>query len=301
MNNNIFSYTAGYVDGDGCFYIGKCINNKSGKIKYQSSLIISSTNDKVLKFFHKTHGGTTSLSDTRSKFQGQKPQYHFTVRSNKAKKLTELIIPYLVEKQEQAKIFCKFINTSNIEEKESLIFLMKDLKHNRDLINKNDKEIIMNNIEKIIPNEADFAYLAGFIDAECCLTISKYKPKDRPNFTYKICLSLNNSKLPVFKWLIDRFDGHINFIDRNTSNKKHRNQFAWRLTAKSLFKILPNIYPYLKYKKPVCKELIKFYETTLINGGARHTDEFRASYAEVLKIRDDIVHKIHILNQKGIV
>ena len=45
---------------------------------------------------------------------------------------------------------------------------------------------------------------------------------------------------------------------------------------------------------------MKFYQTTLKNGGARHTEEFRTSYAKIIEEREKIIHKVHQLNKKGI-
>jgi hypothetical protein len=83
--------------------------------------------------------------------------------------------------------------------------------------------------------------------------------------------------------------------------KARKNQLVWRLTGRSLSQVLDKIYPFLKHKKPVCKQLMKFYSTTLPNGGARHTEIFRSQYIKVLKIRESIVAKVHKLNLKGIV
>ena len=151
-----------------------------------------------------------------------------------------------------------------------------------------------------IATEIDYAYLAGLIDAECCLSIHHYKPKNKPNVVYKIHLSLNNTKRPIFQWLAERFGGNFQFIDRESKNPNHSDQLKWSLSGKALSKILPNIVKYLEYKKPVCEELIKFYATTLSNGGARHTEEFRESYSKIIEKRERIVHKVHQLNKKGI-
>ena len=99
---------------------------------------------------------------------------------------------------------------------------------------------------------------------------------------------------------MQKFGGQLHFVDRMSKNDNHLNQLQWTLSGKALSKILPSINQYLRYKKPVCEELMKFYATTLKNGGARHTDTFRDSYAEILKIREQIVHEVHRLNKKGI-
>lgn len=300
MKKNIkqtdFSYLAGYIDGDGCFFVSKVTNKNRTSYKFPQSIVISSVNKEVLIWCKQLHGGSISTKYDTPK--GQKPLHHYSLRKLKAVPLARNIYPYLVEKREEAHIFIDFATSKNVEEKFNLISKMHILKDDTNLVSKTNKEQFEQFKNTITPTIEDFAYLAGFIDAECCLNISKYKPKSGPNFTYKIMLQCNNTKTPVFKWLLQRFGGHINFIDRQ--KYKFKDQLCWRLSGNALSKILDKIYPFLKHKKPVCEQLMKFYETTLLNGGARHTEIFRSQYAEVLKTREEIVAKVHKLNSKGI-
>lgn len=300
MNKNTkqtnLSYLAGYIDGDGCFFISKVANKNRTSHKFPQAIIITSVNKEVLIWAKQLYGG--SIATQYNVYNGHKPLHHYSLRKLRAIPLTNEIRPYLVEKMSEAEIFISFSTSKSIKSKEELISRMKILKDTFNLASNQHRaefEPFKNTIE---PTELDFAYLAGFIDAECCLCISRYFPKDKPNCTYKILLQCNNTKSPVFKWLLQRFGGHINFIDRQKYG--NRNQLCWRLSGKALSKILNKIYPFLKYKKPVCEQLIKFYSTTILNGGARHTEVFRSQYSEILKVREEIVAKVHELNSKGI-
>lgn len=296
--NTIFAYTAGYIDGDGCFYIGKYTVKKTAKTKYQAAIIISSTNPIVLQFFVSIYGGTCFLADRRIKFPTQKNQYQFCVKGNKSIELINKISPYLIEKHEEAKNFVQFV-THDIDQKEICITRHKQIK-DMNLIYKSQRDYLIKYRSTVIPNEIDYAYLAGFIDAECCLSIQCYKPKNKPNSVFKIYLICNNTKEPVFQYLMERFGGHIGFVDRRSKNEKHRDQFMWRISGNALSKILPKILPYLKYKKPVCEQLVEFYKLTLPNGGDRQSISFKQRYASILQSKIDIVNKIHSLNLKGI-
>jgi hypothetical protein len=297
--NTDLAYVAGYIDGDGCFYIGKTTVKKTGQTKYQAMLIISSTNKLILDDFASKYGGSVRLSDNRLKYQGQKPQYQFTIKGHKALNLSKKINPYLIEKKEESENFSEFINYRL--EKYDCIEWAKRLKclHMVTILCKKQLTDWGNKFPQPI-NEVDYAYLAGFIDAECCLSVHHYKPKNKPNVVYKIHLSCNNTKRPIFQWLMERFGGNLQFVDRESKNPIHRNQLKWSLSGNALSKILPYIVKYLVYKKPVCEELIKFYATTLKNGGARHTEKFRESYAKVIEDRERIIHEVHRLNKKGI-
>jgi len=293
-----YAYIAGYIDGDGCFDIGKQYVKNRLSPRYPAGIIVSSTNDKIINWFNNTFGG--SVRSYKKRTSNQKPMYYFILRKNKSMYLIPKILPFLVEKREEACLFLEFCKQTNPMNKEHLINKLKITKSVGNLVTKYHKEEFERLKSTINPTIYDFAYLAGFIDAECSLNIQKYKPKNKPNYVYKILLQCNNTKAPAFKWLIERFGGQIHFIDRRNHGKARKNQLTWRLSGKALSHILPNIYQFLRYKKPVCKQLIKFYETTLKNGGARHTDQFRSEYDRTIKIREEIVTKVHQLNSKGI-
>lgn len=292
-----FAYIAGYIDGDGCFYIGKYKPKNRLKHKYIVSIVISSVNKHVLESFKKKFGGSVTL--VKQEHDNCKALYHFSIAKRNTLKLARSIEPYLIEKKEECLTAIQFASSNdigNIEECLNKMAIIKDVSNLVSKYHKKEFEAVRNTVN---PSEVDFAYLAGFIDAECCLGIQKYRIKNKPNFIYKIQLQCNNTKSPIFKWLLERFGGQIHFVNR-AKYERYRNQLVWRLTGKALSQILDKIYPFLKHKKPVCGELMKFYTTTLLNGGARHTETFRNQYMEVLKIREEIVAKVHLLNLKGI-
>jgi hypothetical protein len=296
INKTNLSYLAGYIDGDGCFFINSFTNKNRTTHKFPQTIIIASANKEVLDWCKQLYGGFINTKYSVPK--GHKPMHYYRLSKFRAIPITKKIYPYLVERREEAQIFIDFAASKNVKEKFNLISKMHILKETMNLVSKSHIEEFKELKNTITPTIEDFAYLAGFIDAECSLCISKYKPKNRPNYTYKILLQCNNTKTPVFKWLLQRFGGHINFIDRQ--KYKFKDQLCWRLSGKALSKILNKIYQFLKHKKPVCEQLIEFYSTTLINGGARHTEIFRSQYAEILKTREKIVTNVHKLNSKGI-
>lgn len=291
---NTLAYTAGYIDGDGCFYIGK----NAKPIKYRNGIIVSSTNQEVLYFFKKNFSGRVSHGKKNMRFKTYNPIHHWTIQGINANNLAVNLLPYLLEKITDAEHFIKFTKTTSKKTKQSLIDYIKIHRNTKNLIT---KDIIteVNNIPYIgNVSEEDYAYLSGFIDAECNLGISKYKPKNRPNTTYKILLQCNNTKSAVFYWIRSKFGGSCSFVSRSAKNPKHKDQISWRLSGRALSKILPFILPHLKYKKPVCEILREFYTTTLDNGGDRQKDHLK-SYPIILRRREELCDKIHILNSKN--
>ena len=290
-----FAYAAGYIDGDGCFHLRKQSIKGRKSHKFMSRLIISSTNIEAIQWFKRTFGG--SIRTRSNVTQGHKHQHHF-IFHGKDIEIINQISQFLVEKFDESLIFNEFQLSDN---RENLIGKMNELKFQSNLIPfsmKQEFEAVRNTI---IPTEEDFAYLAGFIDAECCLNIQRSLPKNRPNPTYKILLQCNNTKFPCFKWLLQRFGGQLHFIDRSHFLPPCRNQMTWRLSCASLAKILDKIHPYIKHKKPVCEELIKFYKTTVPLTGmiSRNHPKFGEFYKPILEEREQIFHKIQSLNKKG--
>jgi len=159
---------------------------------------------------------------------------------------------------------------------------------------------IMEDLKKLPTNitydTQELIFLAGFIDAECCITIQRDVPKNKPNPVFKILLRLNDTKSPMFYWLKQRFGGCITWMNKG---KAYKPQLIWIIRGRECYFLLQKIIPYLKYKRPVAEKVTEFFETTLKNGGARHTEEFRLQYAKVLSIREGIVSQVRFLNHKG--
>jgi hypothetical protein len=291
---NTLSYLAGYIDGDGCFFLKK----ETNPLKYRAYIVISSTNEEVLKTFELSFGGSIYACTPRK--EHWKRSYHWNCRGKFALEITNAMLEFLTEKKSDALIFIDYIKTSCKNHKQELI---QKMKNNRDKI----REINESVVEQIkqtktigVSNELDYPYLAGFIDAECCLGVSKYKPKNKPNFTYKIILQCQNTNPIIFFWLMERFGGSISHVKRNIKNPNHRDQIIWNISAAKLADILPKILPFLRSKKSVCEKLIELHNTNIPIGISRKTQEFRDSYALVLIQRDKIVDDIHKLNSKGV-
>lgn len=296
MNTDL-AYLAGYIDGDGCFYIGKNIN----PIKYRSGIIISSTNKDILRFFQKRFGGGCVFGKKNLRFKTYNIINQWIIGGSCGYNLTQQLLPYIHEKKEDAKYFIKFIGEKTQFVKDELI--------NQVRIYRNTENLVTIDIVKEINNistcndfsEEDLAYLAGFIDSECALCISKYKPKNSPNKTYKILLQCNNTKTSTIYWLMNKFGGCCYFVPRKSKNSKHKDQIAWRISSKALALLLPKIRPYLKNKQTICDKLIEFYSTTLPNGGDRRLQKFKDSYNQILQKREDICKIVHLLNSKTII
>lgn len=292
-----FAYAAGYFDGDGCFHIGKYTSG--GGTRYRAMAVINSTSLQNLQWFQTKFGGNLSSQGSCNPI-GKQVQ-RLVIKGSILENFL-IIKKFIIEKYEECVVFEEFIHNYDIFSKESAIARMRNTKELHNVIKSSIKEKLGPFRNTIVPQNTCYAYLAGFIDAECCLNIQKSHPKNRPNPTYKILLQCNNTKAPCFEWLIKRFGGQLHFIDRSDKSPPQRNQMTWRLSSDALFKILDKVHPFLIHKKPVCEELIRFQKTIVpLNGCiSRNSSKFREFYQPILQEREQIFHNIQSLNKKGI-
>ena len=284
-------YFAGYTDGDGCFSITPYFK------KFNSSFVITSTNFKIINYLISTYGGYMRTNKNENR-KNNKPCFYFIKERKKAVEFITQLIPYLLEKQKQACLYISFFETLCRKTRLKIINDLKEEKQKINLVTLSDYNILKKITKHIEPTREYFMYLAGFIDAKCHLGIQHYKPKNRPNTVYKIVIQCNNTKSPIFYWLKKRFGGSCHFIDRKTKDSSRSNQILWKLTGKSVSDLLQNIVFFLRYKKPVAKKIIEFYETTMPNGGDRHSEAFHKAYKKISTIRESIVSDVHNLNRK---
>lgn len=289
-----FAYTAGYFDGDACFECSKGFDKRDNRFYYRIRIRVVSTNKKILVFFQEIFGGNINLTKGHYRNQKWKYQYCYSICGIKAFNLIEKIIPYLVEKKEEAKILFSFFQTNDNNKKNLLIEKLKNLKKFENLIKIEHKKKLQTIKNTIQSTKENFAYFAGLIDAEGCFKTSTYKGST------KILLCCNNSKILIFKWIISRFGGNIYFVNRSKANNKHRDQFYWYLSSKSLFSIINNIYPFLQYKKTVCKKLIQIHNLNFSVGGDRQSKSFTKKFYQVQNKKLKLIEQVHHLNLKGI-
>lgn len=304
MNNitNIFAYTAGYMDGDGCFYIGKY--KQKHCVVYEYSIQSVSVKKPVLDLFKETFGGSIRRRPFKIK---HRDAFCWTIKNKDAVRLSLNIFHFLIDKREQCAMFISFtqlishnkfrtVDKDLIQRRDELINNIRADRHMNNLINKEAIEELKNKQHTITPSEIDYPYLAGLIDSEGCFRIKKWKPKNRPNTVYNISLEIGNTKFPILPWLIERFGGSICYIPAKTNKKASA---IWTLSAAALYEILPKIRPFLTTKQEICDKLIEFQKTILPNGGDRHSELFRALFEKRRKIREIIIEEVHKFNLKG--
>lgn len=255
MEDTWLAYAAGYIDGDGCFYIGEIKTSPF----FQDTFSIISTHFDNIEWFNDHFEGTIQVKKSRQK--NRIPSYHF-VFNKEGYKFLPRIMPYLVEKMQECEVFLKFRSPNFKESRGSLVKAMKILKEESNIVRislKDEVEAVRNTCEV---SKMDYAYLAGFIDAECSLDISKTMQKRGKNPTYRAQLQCNNTKFPFFFWASKKFGGQFHFLDKSHL-PNCRNQMLWRISNLQLDTILQGVYPFLVHKKPICAKLIELRKKVL--------------------------------------
>lgn len=301
---NVFdlAYAAGYIDGDGCFYIGTYQSTNS--TVYEYSIQVCSVKKESTEWLKEKFGGSIRIKEAKG---NRKIPYVWTIKGQESVDFAQALLPYLIEKQPECEIYIEFgltiihndfqpLKDEGILDRAALIKNMRHIRHNEGLMT----EKIAQELKIIIGichTQRDVAYLAGLIDAEGCFRVKKWNVKNKPNPIYTICLEIGNTKKYFFRELLSKFGGSLNYIEAKSDNR--RNSAIWTVSAKRLNYLLDRIHSFIKIKKPVCEKIIEFYKTNLPNGGDRHSESFKKRYQDIRQLREQIVSEIHILNAKG--
>lgn len=285
MNNTDFAYAAGYIDGDGCF--------QAGNQKWGSHLVIVSVRKDPILWFAERFDG--SIRVIQPKTSNRLPCYHFRF-SHKGLIYLPDISRYLVEKYLESSAFQDFRKAVGEELKKPIAERLKHLKEKGGLITSSLKEELTNMRNTIQPTKEDFAYLAGYIDAECSLDINRRMQPKGKTFTYRCQLQCNNTKYPFFYWASRHFGGQFHFLNKSHI-KNCRNQMLWRISNLQLDPILEGILPFLVSKKLICEKMIELRKTTLSKGRlSTNHESFNDYYHPISEKRALIYQQVRHLN-----
>jgi hypothetical protein len=127
-----------------------------------------------------------------------------------------------------------------------------------------------------------FVYLAGIIDGEGCLIISKSDRGSYDNYYGRI--HVKNTDRRLMKWLVEHFGGNIHV--HKPKSEKHSVAYSWYFSgnAKSKEIFLLALMPYLIIKQEQAKVLVEF---------------FRLSEQRCPELREKLYQQMHTLNKRG--
>ena len=109
--------------------------------------------------------------------------------------------------------------------------------------------------------DTDLAYVAGIVDGEGFLGLTKDKQGGKQFFRFR--LEVSNTSIVLIKWLSRKFGKK--WLFRLAREKRHKNIYQWTLGDYSARKFLELILPYLKIKQEQAKLLMKYKEISVLN------------------------------------
>ena len=149
-------------------------------------------------------------------------------------------------------------------------------------------------MNKTIRGKLQLAYLAGIIDGEGCLGISKNTTKKQrqknPKYQSEVCIINTDTRL--MNWLKENFGGLVN--ERKIYGPNDKISYRWRIKESQHQIILKAIIPHLVIKTEQAKLIIKF----LTNKTQNNLDGREVSQKEIIR-REYYYQEIKKLNTRG--
>ena len=252
-----FAYTAGYIDGDGCFYVRTFIQKPKNILIFEYSIQVCSVDEDIIRYFSKEFGGT--FNKRPEKRNDRKDSFLWSIKTKQSLCVAKHIFKFLISKKRSCELFLSIGNSikpncgisipeSVISQRQEIFDHIKQEIHMNDKINEENFKSLKNIKESIEPSEEDLAYFSGLIDAEGCFRIAQFQSKRvGRNRSYISVLEIGNTKLPIFPWIIQRFGGNVTY--RAPTSRRHNAMVIWSLKSNALHQILDKIYPFLRVKK----------------------------------------------------
>jgi hypothetical protein len=110
-------------------------------------------------------------------------------------------------------------------------------------------------------SETEKAYLAGFVDGEGCICITKHYNKKRTRSPiYHLDLSISSTNLEIVEYIANMTGAgsiHIGVKE----NEDHRAGYIWVVGCNKAIDVLNEIYPYLRIKKTQAEIAFLFQKT----------------------------------------
>ncbi len=132
--------------------------------------------------------------------------------------------------------------------------------------------------------EVEKAYLAGIVDGEGTVTLTKFHKNETPTPN----VSVANNNLELLKWIKIRLGGSI--ISKRNRKPHHNASYAWSIKQDRAIRLLNEIKQYLIIKKPQADLITQRYKLVTHRAG-KYTPE-------MLKNKMCLVDEIRKLNQR---
>lgn len=144
----------------------------------------------------------------------------------------------------------------------------------------------------------DIIYLAGIIDGEGCVYISKYKRKGKQNYYYLMSVTISGTSRELILWIYSTFGGWF-CKDSHQPRKNRAISFKVQWGNNKASDLLKLVLPYLKLKRPEA-ELAIYFQDNLRELSFEQRDSI---YIRVAKLKQSYKEYSHPqrLNEKTLI
>lgn len=141
---------------------------------------------------------------------------------------------------------------------------------------------------------ADAAYIAGIIDGEGCISLSKKKdPTMRNGYGYRPFLLVSNTHEPLLRFL-QKNTGLGRVYKKKAAKAHHKSGYTWQLWSQQASAVLKWVRPYLRVRHKQADLVIRFAEQSNEKFGMRGLPP------HIRKYQRDAYTTVRRLNKRGV-
>lgn|SRR3990167_10786267 len=139
-------------------------------------------------------------------------------------------------------------------------------------------------------------YIAGFVDGEGCITLSRAYRKDVRDDVWgniQIALAYKEENVKLLTYFHKEFGGYYKKVQRRNINQN--DAVFWRITSQKAAGLARQLLPYLNLKKRQAEIIIRYAK---LRGKHSRKRSLRFSKKEINE-RKSLLREIRILNKRG--
>jgi len=301
-------YLAGFVDGEGYLGVAR-IRRRHRSPEYCLRMSVYNSDLKVLNDIREVYGGTLSSPGQRER--AWKPGYALIWTNAAAAKMISEIGPFLVVKANQAKALLAFdkrlqvVKRSRDRDGRLLPYSSRELRA-RETFYKRLKWLNRRGVRRWNRQNAtsragawrlSAKYVAGFIDAEGALMITRSFPADCRSPQHHGRVSVSNTKRNVLDAIHGRYGGILTYQPARQAGWSHGYQLVW--TNGMIIALLRAVGRHLRIKRKQAAVLIEFIEQKRAAKQRRDGSRSAPLPARVIAPREGYRRRIRELNARG--
>jgi len=302
-------YLAGFVDGEGYLGIAR-IRRRGRSPEYCLRICVYNTNLAILEEIRDTFGGNMSAIEQRRPFW--KPSFALIWTNAAAAKIVATLAPFLTVKAEQADELLAFdarlrSTTRSRDSSGRLLPLCpRELKQRAasydrvKVLNRTGPPARRKVNRKVVRRKRPkltAEYLAGFVDGEGSLMITKSRRADCIGPSYNPRVAIANTRQDVLAWIKQTYGVIMTYQPARAKGWSNAYQLVW--TKGTIPPLLLSIEPHLRIKRKQAQILSDFIRHRNSTKQGRNGRGFAPLPRSVVRFRENLRRRVKDLNSKG--